>query len=127
MENYLTYIRDIIGMTKGDHISRCSGIGLETELLETTPPPPEVGGADLPGFQGMGPVRVGNQAHEHHQHDVYGQIVLAAGQAFSSTSRLLCAKGHKWRASASSPRGGGGGGGGGGGVGGGWGGGGGAV
>ncbi len=30
----------------------------------------------------MGPVRVGNQAHEHAQHDVYGNIVLGAAQAF---------------------------------------------
>ena len=30
----------------------------------------------------MGPVRVGNQAHEHFQHDVYGNIVLGAAQAF---------------------------------------------
>ena len=30
----------------------------------------------------MGPVRIGNQAHEHRQHDVYGQIVLSTVQAF---------------------------------------------
>ena len=80
LENYLTYIRDIIGITKGDHIQPVLGIGLETELLESV--------ADLPGFMGMGPVRVGNQAHEHHQHDVYGNIVLAAAQSFFD-KRLL--------------------------------------
>jgi GH15 family glucan-1,4-alpha-glucosidase len=36
----------------------------------------------------MGPVRVGNQAHEHHQHDVYGQIILSTVQAFFD-ERLL--------------------------------------
>ena len=30
----------------------------------------------------MGPVRAGNQAYEHFQHDVYGNIVLGAAQAF---------------------------------------------
>jgi trehalose 6-phosphate synthase len=30
----------------------------------------------------MGSVRIGNQAYEHHQHDVYGNVVLAYSQAF---------------------------------------------
>ena len=36
----------------------------------------------------MGPVRAGNQAREHHQYDVYGQIVLSSAQAFFD-QRLL--------------------------------------
>ena len=36
----------------------------------------------------MGPVRVGNQAQEHFQHDVYGNVVLGAAQAFHD-HRLL--------------------------------------
>jgi GH15 family glucan-1,4-alpha-glucosidase len=40
----------------------------------------------------MAPVRAGNQAHEHHQHDVYGQIVLSTVQAFFD-ERLIRAPG----------------------------------
>jgi GH15 family glucan-1,4-alpha-glucosidase len=36
----------------------------------------------LPGFLGMGPVRVGNAAANQIQHDVYGSVVLAATQMF---------------------------------------------
>ena len=42
----------------------------------------------LPGYRGMGPVRVGNQAAEHFQYDVYGNIILGAAQAFHD-QRLL--------------------------------------
>ncbi len=37
---------------------------------------------DLAGFQGFGPVRVGNQAVEQIQHDVYGSVILAASHMF---------------------------------------------
>jgi GH15 family glucan-1,4-alpha-glucosidase len=37
---------------------------------------------DLAGFQGMGPVRIGNQAAEQLQHDSYGSVILGAAQMF---------------------------------------------
>jgi len=81
MENYLRYLTNVLGTANGGRIQPVYGIALEDKLVEH-----EVG--SLPGYRGMGPVRVGNQAFEHHQHDVYGQIVLATTQAFFD-ERLL--------------------------------------
>ena len=75
LENYLVYLRNVIDTARGGHVQPLYGVGLEPSLAERF--------ADhLPGYRGMGPVRVGNQAHEHLQHDVYGQIVLSTVQAF---------------------------------------------
>ena len=74
MEDYLRWLHDVVHGTAG-HVQPLYGIGLERQLTERVVP-------WLPGFAGMGPVRVGNQAFEHFQHDVYGNIVLGASQAF---------------------------------------------
>jgi GH15 family glucan-1,4-alpha-glucosidase len=81
LENYLRYLRNLIDQSKGGHIQPVYGIGLEPAISERTIP-------HLPGFRGMGPVRAGNQAYEHLQYDVYGQIILSAVQAFFD-ERLL--------------------------------------
>jgi GH15 family glucan-1,4-alpha-glucosidase len=81
MENYLGYLRNIMDQAAGGHIQPVYGVGYEPILTERV----EEG---LPGYRGMGPVRVGNQAHEHLQHDVYGQIVLSSSHAFFD-ERLL--------------------------------------
>jgi len=81
LENYLGYLRNIVDRAAGGHIQPLFGVGFEPQLTERFAP-------DLPGYRGMGPVRIGNQAFEHQQHDVYGQIVLSSTQAFFD-ERLL--------------------------------------
>ncbi|MCW5654205.1 glycoside hydrolase family 15 protein [Hydrogenophaga sp.] len=81
MEDYLRWLTNVVVGAGGGHVQPLHGIGLEREL-------PERLCDTLPGYRGMGPVRVGNQAQEHFQHDVYGNIVLAEAQAFHD-QRLL--------------------------------------
>ena len=74
MERYLGYIINVAARADGDlqPVYRVSG---RPEMAER-----EVD--SLPGYRGMGPVRVGNQAHRQVQNDVYGSAVLAATHAF---------------------------------------------
>lgn len=75
MEEYLRWLMNVVIRSGGGHIQPLYGIGQEEQL-------PERILDHLPGYRGMGPVRVGNQAQEHFQHDVYGNILLGAAQAF---------------------------------------------
>ncbi|MEM8935776.1 MAG: glycoside hydrolase family 15 protein, partial [Pseudomonadota bacterium] len=75
LEGYLAYLRNAVAHTKGGHIQPVYGIALEPDLTEEI-------ATDLKGYRGMGPVRFGNQAAEHVQHDVYGHVILGASQAF---------------------------------------------
>ncbi|MBA4329767.1 MAG: glucoamylase [Polaromonas sp.] len=81
MEDYLRWLSNVVVQAGGGHIQPLYGIGLEREL-------PEAMYGHLGGYRNMGPVRVGNQAQEHFQHDVYGNVVLGAAQAFHD-HRLL--------------------------------------
>ena len=71
MEDYLRWLSNVVVEGGDGHIQPLYGIGLEKDLPERFVP-------QLAGYRGMGPVRVGNQAAEHFQHDVYGNIVLGA-------------------------------------------------
>ena len=81
MEDYLRWLQNVVARSRGGHIQPLYGIGQEEHL-------PEEVMEHLGGYRGMGPVRVGNQATEHFQYDVYGNIILGAAQAFHD-HRLL--------------------------------------
>jgi len=75
MESYLRYIVGIVaGVGDGpiQPVYRINGDAALAEKVEEA----------LPGYRGMGPVRVGNEAFRQIQHDVYGSAVLAATHAF---------------------------------------------
>ncbi len=75
MERYLEYILNIIAGTTGGRIQPVYGISGKADLVERIVD-------TLPGYRGMGPVRVGNEAYEQIQHDVYGAAILAATHVF---------------------------------------------
>ncbi|HSA82955.1 MAG TPA: glycoside hydrolase family 15 protein [Geminicoccaceae bacterium] len=75
MEDFLAYISNIVGGSEDGYLQPVYGIGLEARLTERQV-------ATLKGYRGNQPVRIGNQAYEHDQHDGYGSVLLAATQAF---------------------------------------------
>jgi GH15 family glucan-1,4-alpha-glucosidase len=85
LENYFRWIMNIVDDVNAGHIQPVFGIALERKLTERIID-------HLPGYRGMGPVRVGNQAYEHFQHDTYGNLILAAAPAFFD-SRLFMTPG----------------------------------
>jgi len=75
MEDYIRYICNVAaGETNGDlkpvH-ALVPGVALPEQLI-----------AELSGYRGIGPVRVGNAARDQIQNDGYGSVVLAATQMF---------------------------------------------
>ncbi len=78
LEGYLEYLRNIVDDTHGGKVQPLYGVAGEAHL-------PEYVADKLPGYRGMGPVRVGNEAAVQNQHDAYGQIVLSSVQAFHDT------------------------------------------
>ena len=81
MEDFLTYLDNVVAGSRDGRLQPVYGISLETNLDER-----EI--EHLPGYRGMGPVRAGNAAYQQAQHDVYGDVIVASTQAFFDT-RLL--------------------------------------
>ena len=75
MERYLQYILNIIADSRGLPFQPVYGIHRNAELTEEIAPA-------LAGYNGMGPVRIGNNAYRETQNDVYGSAILASAQAF---------------------------------------------
>jgi GH15 family glucan-1,4-alpha-glucosidase len=75
MEQYLRYIINVATEAAGGDLQPVYGISGEARL-------PERIVTTLPGYRGMGPVRIGNQAYEQKQNDVYGAVVLAVIEFF---------------------------------------------
>ena len=77
MEHFLRYLRNLADESGGSlqPAYRLSG-SLDAPERELE---------HLSGFRGEGPVRVGNQAFEHLQNDVYGEMVLAVSRLFLDT------------------------------------------
>ncbi len=77
MERFLEYLRNIAEEREGvlQPAYRINGSAEATEQ--------ELG--HLSGYNGDGPVRIGNQAFEHVQNDVYGEMVLGVSRLFLDT------------------------------------------
>ena len=74
MERYLSYLINVVA-SNGGELQPVYGIDGRANLGER-----EIGTLD--GYRNMGPVRVGNQAYEQIQHDVYGSAILAVTHVF---------------------------------------------
>ncbi|MDZ7779775.1 MAG: glycoside hydrolase family 15 protein [Gemmatimonadota bacterium] len=84
MEELLGFITNVLaGIRNGADrgLQPVYGINWEANLDERDV-------STLPGFRGMGPVRVGNAAYRQVQHDIYGGVVLALSQLVFDT-RIL--------------------------------------
>jgi GH15 family glucan-1,4-alpha-glucosidase len=83
MERYLGYIVNIAAGADRQRLQPVYRINGDLQLDETIVP-------SLPGYRGIGPVRIGNQAYAQVQHDVYGSAILAATHVFFDERLSKC-------------------------------------
>jgi len=69
MEKYFNYLSDI-SHAEDTRYQPLYGIAGEREIVETTLD-------HLEGYKGEQPIRIGNQAYEHIQNDIYGQVLIS--------------------------------------------------
>lgn len=75
MEGYQHYITNLISSSKNGYLQPVFGIAQEQNIDERIID-------SLCGFDGTGPVRVGNDAYKQVQNDSYGAIILSCAQSF---------------------------------------------
>ena len=75
MERYLDFIVNIAAGADDHGLQPVYGISGRPGMEESQI-------VSLPGYRGMGPVRVGNEAYRQAQNDVYGSAILAAAHMF---------------------------------------------
>ena len=73
MEDFIAFVFSIVG--EEEALKPVYGIVPSRDLTEWIAP-------DLKGFQGHGPVRIGNAAVDQVQHDAYGSVILSAVPMF---------------------------------------------
>ncbi|MFA7684301.1 MAG: glycoside hydrolase family 15 protein [Syntrophales bacterium] len=75
LERYIGFLVNVIAGDPRRRVQPVYGIDGRAQLDEMEMD-------SLPGYRGMGPVRVGNQAYTQTQHDVYGSAILAVAHVF---------------------------------------------
>lgn len=75
MERYLDYLLDVVALRRDGRLQPVYAVDGTAQLDERVV-------SSLPGYRGMGPVRVGNAAWAQVQNDVYGAAIMAAAHVF---------------------------------------------
>ena len=83
MEEYLSYILNIAAASEYGYLQPVFGITQSKQLDESVVD-------SLPGYRGMGPVRIGNSAYMQVQNDGYGSVILACAQRLMRKICSMC-------------------------------------